>query len=248
MGRRQPGTSVAVFIDGWNLHRANERAFAHGPIHPLLLGRVLAGARALHSVDYYIGVPDPRVESENAAARSRQLEFMRKTGVRTHAKKLRYRWEWKVNKWELPHPGAHKGQTRSVEATSFNQGREKGVDVALALDAYAAAMRDDVDVVIIVSADSDLNLVPEMIDRLPQGTGARVENAVVNRHAEKSINRSFAWSHQIDASVFAAIRDDNDYYTKTPGKVRKRRVRAVVTTEPNPGGRDAPKDERRAPS
>lgn len=230
MGRNQPGTAAAVFIDGWNIHRACERAFGHGPLHPLLLGRVLAGDRVLRSVNYYIGVPDPRVEAANAAARSRQLQFMAATGVNTFPKKLRYRWEWRVDKWELPHPAAHQGETRDVPVTAVNQGREKGVDVALALDAYAASLDDEIDVIIIVSADTDLNLVPEMIDRLPEGVGARVENAVVNRREKRIINHSFAWTHQIDAAVFASVRDDNDYYTKMSSATRKRRINEVVST------------------
>lgn len=216
MSKPQPGTRAAVLIDGWNLHRSCERAFHHGPVHPLALGRILAGSRELDSVSYHIGVPDSRVDAEAARERTRQLRFMSDSGVIVEPRKLKYRWEWKIDKWSLPHPERHGGDSRSVNATATNQGREKGVDVALALSAFRQAQRPEVDVIIIVSADSDLNLVADHVRGIPDPTGARVENAVVNSHGKKIINRSFAWSHQITDEVFAQIRDDNDYKVKMP--------------------------------
>lgn len=220
-----------MFIDGWNLHRGCERAFGHGPVHPLLLGRVLAGSRNLHSVEYHIGVPDSRVDPDAAGERTRQLRFMADTGVIVEPRKLRYRWEWKIDKWSLPHPAKSPGETRSVEATAFNQGREKGVDVALAVGAFRTAQRPDVDVVIIVSADNDLNLIAELVGELP-ANGARVENAVVNPHGKKIINHAFAWSHQITQSVFDAVRDSNDHKRKMDRGDRTESIRSVQDADP----------------
>jgi len=90
MARRQPGTRAAVCIDGWNLHRGCERAFGFGQVHPLELGRALAGQRELDSVHYFIGVPDSRVDPDSARIRTRQLAFMRDTGVVVTPRKLRY--------------------------------------------------------------------------------------------------------------------------------------------------------------
>lgn len=195
----------------------------------MLLGKHLAGDRELARVGYFIGVPDQRVDKPNAQKRMRQLAVMEETGVRVVAKKLKYRWEWKLNKWDLPHPNKREGDTIAAEATSINQGREKGVDVALALDAFYAAQHPEIDVVIVVSADTDLNLVPEQVGRLPETIGARVENAVVNRHGKFVINRSFAWSHQIDKAMFAAIRDDTDYTRKVPKTKREELITSVTT-------------------
>lgn len=220
--------NVAVFIDGWNLHRSCERAFGHGQIHPLLLGRELAGDRNLERVGYFIGVPDHRVDKPSAQKRTRQLAVMEETGIRVVARKLKYRWEWKLDKWSMPHPAKHEGEKRDAKATSINQGREKGVDVALALDAFYAAQHPDIDVVIIVSADSDLNLISEQVARLPETIGARVENAVVNRHDKVVINRSFAWSHQIDKETFNRIRDDTDYSKKLSSTARAKLVNKVT--------------------
>jgi len=230
-GALNPDDRVIVFIDGWNLHRACERAFGgHGPIHPLLLGRRLAGPRQLSSVRYFIGVPDSRVEKDNAAFRTRQLEFMAKTGVQVFPKKLRYRHEWKFNKWNLPDPRKHEGETRTTEVTSMRQGREKGVDVELALSAFHAAHDHSADAIIIVSADSDLDLVPQQIALLRntsgrsghgQATNVRVENAVVNTAKDKHINHAYDWSHQINAKVFAKVRDDLDYSKPISKRARK---------------------------
>lgn len=219
---------VAVFIDGWNLHRSCERAFGHGQVHPLSLARHLAGDRQVARVGYFIGVPDQRVDKPNAQKRMRQLAVMEETGVRVVARKLKYRWEWKLDKRSLPHPAKHDGETIEAEAKSINQGREKGVDVALALDAFYAAQHPNIDVVIIVSADSDLDLISEQVKRLPDSIGARVENAVVNRHNKLVVNRAFAWSHQIDKVMFNAIRDDTDYGKKIPTPKRKKLIASVV--------------------
>jgi len=219
---------VAVFIDGWNLHRSCERAFGHGQIHPLLLGRALAGDREVAKVVYFIGVPDPRVDKENAQKRKRQLAVMEETGVRVSARKLRYRWEWKLDKRSMPHPAKHEGKKMDAQARSVNQGREKGVDVALALEAFYSAQHPNIDAVIVVSADSDLDLIPEQVSRLPPEMQARIENAVVNRHGKKVINRSFSWSHQIDKKMFKRIRDDTDYSRKIPPGKRAEVIAAVV--------------------
>lgn len=226
-GSLNPDDRVIVFIDGWNLHRGCERAFGgHGPVHPVLLGRRLAGRRTLSAVRYYIGVPDSRVEKENAAFRTRQLEFMAKTGVQVFPKNLRYRHEWKFNKWNLPDPRRHEGKTRTTEVTSMRQGREKGVDVELALSAFHAAHDQSAEVIIIVSADSDLDLVPQQIemlrDRAHDSNHVRVENAVVNTSKDKHINQAFDWSHQIDEKVFAKIRDDLDYTKPITKAARKK--------------------------
>lgn len=228
MSKSQPGTRAAVFIDGWNLHRSCERAFTHGQVHPLTLGRVLAGSRELDVVEYHIGVPDSRVDPDSARQRTRQLRFMSDTGVIVEPRKLKYRWEWKIDKWSLPHPGRHVGEKRSVEAEAFNQGREKGVDVALALGAFRAAQDPDVDVVIIVSADSDLNLIADYIRDIPPSVGARVENAVVNPHGKKIINRAFAWSHQITSETFELVRDDTDYNKKMARDDRQTHLRRIM--------------------
>lgn len=228
------GSNVAVFIDGWNLHRSCERAFDHGQVHPLLLGRQLAGDRNLARVSYFIGVPDHRVDKPSAQKRTRQLAVMEATGVRVSARKLKYRWEWKLDKWSMPHPAKHEGKELDAKVTSINQGREKGVDVALALEAFYAAQHPNIDAVIIVSADSDLNLISEQVSRLPESIGARVENAVVNRHNKVVINRAFAWSHQIDKDMFATIRDDTEYSKKLPKADRDELIANVIGDSPLP--------------
>jgi len=227
-----PGTgAVVVFIDGWNLHRACERAFDHGQIHPLLLGRELAGNRPLGGVRYYMGMPDPRIEESGGKERQRQIDFMAKTGVVTVTRKLRYRWEWKLDKWSLPHPRDHEGETRKGDATARLQGREKGVDVSLALDAFSAAQRKEVAAIVIVSADSDLEIVATALgesSKARRNAGVRVENAIPNGIGKKIINRSYDWSHQIDAAMFARIRDDLDYTKPIKKKGRDRALKRML--------------------
>jgi len=89
------------------------------------------------------------------------------------------------------------------------------------------AQQADIDVVIIVSADSDLTLVADTLNRFPIEAGARVENAAVNHHGKKIINRSFAWSHQIDQKMFERVRDDNDYSRKLDKSDRKDAIARV---------------------
>jgi len=225
-----PG-AVIVYIDGWNLHRACERAFDQGQVHPLLLGRELAGKRPLGGVRYYMGMPDPRIEASGGEERQRQIDFMAKTGVATVTRKLRYRWEWKLDKWSLPHPRDHEGETRKGDATAKLQGREKGVDVSLALDAASAAQRNDVAAVVIVSADSDLEIVATHLgesSKIRRQRGVRIENAIPNSIGKKIINRSYDWSHQIDAAMFARIRDDLDYTKPIKQKARDRELKRLL--------------------
>jgi len=230
---------VAVFVDGWNLHRGCERAFRHGQVHIMFLARQLAGDRPLLAVRYFIGVPDARAEADNARRRTRQLELMAATGVDVHPKKLRYRHEWKFNKWNLPDPRKHEGETRQTSVTSRRQGREKGVDVELALSAFQTATTGEASTIIIVSADTDLNLVPEQLDPLRKaGLRVRVENAAINNARRKYLNHAYDWTHQIDKKLFAAVRDDFDYQNPVPRGARRRYLNAVEAGEQTvpPGG------------
>lgn len=229
---------VVVFVDGWNLHRGCERAFDHGQVHIMFLARHLAGDRPLLGVRYFIGVPDARTEADNARRRTRQLELMGRSGVELHPKKLRYRHEWKFDKWELPDPRKHEGETRKTTVTSRRQGREKGVDVQLALDAFQTAITGAASAIIIVSADTDLDLIPEQLDPLrADGLKVRVENAAVNNADRKYLNHAYDWTHQIDADLFAAVRDDFDYQNPVPRGARLRFLAAVEA-----GERTVPKD------
>ena len=141
---------VMVFIDGQNLVKAMTHQF-HTRVHPVLLGRELAGKRELVETRYYSGIHQPRVNPKVHALATRRHKLIRRTGVTVIERPLRYHWEWSIMD-DLPPP--HRADDDEVHSTRVNKrrvAREKGIDMALGLDAVAAAFSDQCDTLIILS-------------------------------------------------------------------------------------------------
>jgi hypothetical protein len=98
-------------------------------------------------------------------------------GVVVVERALRYAWEWEIVDDDVPDPRDHGGERRLVAARSRRRGREKGLDLALALDVQALASEGAMDVAIIVSADTDFCEVASRVPATTQGAVA-VEAAV----------------------------------------------------------------------
>lgn len=174
---------VSVFIDGQNLFKAVNRRFG-ARVHPLLLGRELAGDRQLAAVRYYSGIHD---RDENASMHDlvrRRHELMTRTGVQVTERTLRYHWEWKIDD-RLPRPWSDDGpDRRQASVRRRRASREKGIDVALALDAVAAAFTDECDVVIVVSRDRDLMEISEEVNARCETSAVQVEVAYAIERAD----------------------------------------------------------------
>lgn len=206
---------VGVFIDGQNVTIGARYAFddsPHGYMHPLLLARSLAGRGTLVEVRYATGIPSPDVDPERYDEQRRRHDLMALSDVVVLERHLRYRWEWDIRDRDLGDPRDHKGQTVDAKVRSRNRGQEKGIDVWLGLDAITMCARSDIDRVIIVSADSDLDLVPTHLRMIEGQEHTKVFQAkVLSGHRELITPETYDGGIAIDQEMFEYARDDFDY-------------------------------------
>lgn len=205
---------VMVFIDGQNLVKALKYAF-RARVHPVLLGRHLAGGRDLAEVRYYSGIHQPRENPDIHALATRRHKLIRATGVTVIERTLRYHWEWDIED-DLPPPHrADDDEVHDVRVRRARRAREKGIDLALGLDAVTAALLDQCSTIIVVSRDRDLVEIAREINERARSTDVRVEVAMVadrNRH----VLDGYDYTHWIDKDVVDACRDHFDYRAKLP--------------------------------
>lgn len=203
---------VGVFIDGQNVTIGARYAFGHGNMHPLLLARALAGSDDLVEVRYATGIPNPEFDPERFESQRRRHDLMVATDVVVLEKPLRYRWEWSIRDRNLGDPRKSQGEVTKARVKSRNRGQEKGIDVWLALDALVMCTRDDLDCVIVATADSDLDMVRDYVRMVPGNETTKVVQARV-LDDQHELRQSPAWDATlaIDRAMFEASRDDFDY-------------------------------------
>ena len=146
--RAEPDPKRAVvFIDGQNLYRCAKDAFGH--YHPnydvkKLSERICQDKNwELKQIRFYTGVPDPTDNAPWHQFWSAKLAYLGKIGVHVYSRSLRYRNE--VIKLS-------DGTSKTILV-----GREKGIDVRIALDIVRLAHRRDYDVALVFSQDQDLS-------------------------------------------------------------------------------------------
>ncbi|MHB1527729.1 MAG: NYN domain-containing protein [Candidatus Dormibacteria bacterium] len=204
---------VVVFIDYQNLYHGAREAFGSpgtdrptfGHVRPLRLGLLLTQlgdevdpSRELTQVRVYRGEPGPQSLPALQSAFQRQVAAWerRRPVLEVIRRPLRYR------------PTAWDQQGR---ACAWDKGREKGIDVLIALDMALSALRDDYDVAILFSGDTDL--IPA-IDAVVEA-GKRVENAVWKPDHDHPrplrSTKTRLWCHQLDRRGFESVRDDTNY-------------------------------------
>ncbi len=202
-----------VFIDGQNLFKGLHRRFKTR-LHPLLLARALAGPdRRLVGTFYYSGIHDPAVNPRMYRLVRRRHDLIRRTGVTVTERTLRYHWEWRVDHDDVPPPWYDDAPTRARATVHRHRAaREKGIDVALALDAVGSLLTDQCDVAVIVSRDRDLMEVADEVRQRCQGRPMRVEVSYVSeqRGDERPLSGYDAY-REIDRDIVDAARDDFDY-------------------------------------
>lgn len=145
---QQPKQKVWLFIDAQNFYNDARRAFyteddpgSWGQVHPWKLGELLVAARLalgrppcqLSAVRIYKGMPSSGRESKAYGAFRRQEAAWKAAGVEVFSRSLMYPDDWPKSK-----------------AT------EKGIDVALAVDLLYHAIRQNYEVAIVASTDTDL--------------------------------------------------------------------------------------------
>jgi uncharacterized LabA/DUF88 family protein len=164
----EPALKRAIaFIDGQNLFYGAKEAFGYG--HPnydiLKLSKTICSSRHWNfaGARFYTGVPDPTDNAEKNAFWTAKLAAMGRQGIIVYSRSLRYR-----NKTvKLPGGLTH----------SFLVGEEKGVDVRIAVDVIAMAMRNEYDVAIVFSQDQDLSEVASEIPIIARQQGRWIKIA-----------------------------------------------------------------------
>jgi len=212
-----------VFVDGQNVFKACRSNYEHGYIHPLLLAQRVLQGRSLCGVRYYSGLHDSRINPEMHAVASRRHSLMRRVGVKVVERRLRYRWEWGVNREDarqLPDdPEEHaESDSRKVRVEPYQRPREKGIDLALGLDVVDFALAGKCDVAVILSSDTDLVEVARMVHQMTKVKGKRmtVEAAVFNDAKKKIRMGHYDFTHQLGREDFEETRDSFNYTKEIP--------------------------------
>lgn len=185
---------VVLFIDGQNLYHRCKDHFGWPWIDPRALGEALveedrarygANSHVLAGVRYYTGIHDPTRRPKDHAAMARRLEAYRRAGVQVFPITLRY--------------------------DADGRGREKGVDVRIALDLTRLGTKGLYDVAIIVSEDSDLDEAAKEVYALrDEERWVAVENALPwTPHAHVRWLPSVRRHRRITSELFERVRDQS---------------------------------------
>lgn len=202
---------VVVFIDGQNFYNDCRVLFGRGETKPHLLGQELCSPafgsnRTLEQVRFYTGIHDPRRDSTMNSYMSRRLQTMRNNGVETIQRPLKYS-EAVVE--DINNPGSY---------IRIWKGREKGIDVRIALDMVMMALDDEYDVASLVSTDTDLEEAIKDIYELRERIGRwiAVENVICKPPAGYPVKRLRSAKRiiKIDQGIFDRIRDDYNYWPR----------------------------------
>lgn len=189
---------VVVFMDYQNIHGWARRSFldygadaSDGHVSPLKVGEALVARRKreseLKEVRVYRGRPNPERQPGAARANDRQTAaWQRSNLVEVVRRNLDYPPGW-------PEESA----------------REKGIDVAIAVDMIHLAMEGQMDVAILFSSDKDLLPAVELLvhRRLCHVEVASWEMANRLRFPDSQL----PWCHTFNAEAFEAVRDRTDY-------------------------------------
>ena len=194
---------VVVFIDYQNVHGWAKRCFfaencdnSDGHIDPLRTGLLLCQKRAreseLKQVRVYRGRPNPGKEPGATRANDRQAAAWEKSPL------------VEVVRRNLDYP----------EGWPDQPAREKGIDVAIAVDMVRMALRGDYNAAILFSSDKDLLPAIETIigERLSHVEVATWEKAFRIRIGDSQL----PWCHSLDEATFRTLHDDTDYARREP--------------------------------
>lgn len=206
-----PGTEtkVAVFIDYQNLYHGTRELFGVrkdpptlGNFFPLRLGQLLCdlgrevdAKRMLASVRVYRGQPVNGRSSEKVC--------------RSFDRQVR-QWHQTPGVEVLTRPPKYLRDSDS-DGTLYWAGREKGVDVMMALDISIGARTDSYDTAVVATADTDF--IPALEDAA--AVGKRVETATwwtpKSPRGPLRVPGRNIWNHNLGKGLFDVVRDDTDY-------------------------------------
>lgn len=213
---------VTVLLDWQNVYNHAREAFhspgdhhTKGQVDPLDLAEVLAAKVGgnLTAVRIYRGMPDNAFDPGGYAAARRQETAWRASDDRVivTTRKLRY-----------PNDYVHR-------QSSVDEVKEKGIDVALALDLVTMATDDAYDLAIVMSCDHDLAPAVERVlrRRATRGNGPNVAVASWKKDFGKSPRMWLAggqsvYCHWLDRQEYWGVTDDRNYTQPSPADMGRR--------------------------
>lgn len=217
-----PTVRVTTFLDWQNVYNHAREAFhsrgdhhAKGQVDPVDLSEVLASrieGGELAAVRVYRGMPDNAYDPHGYAAARRQETAWRRSDSRLilTTRKLRY-----------PDGYVHGG-------ANVRQVKEKGIDVALALDVVTMATDGAYDLAILMSCDHDLAPAVERVlaRRATRGEGPSIAVASWQKEYGKSprmrLTTGSVFCHWLSQQDYWGMTDDRDYGRVSPADLPRR--------------------------
>ena len=210
---------VIAFIDGQNLFRSVMKLW--GYYHPnydvVKLARAVGELRAADgwnapSVRFYTGTPEPEQDAMWASFWQRKVASMRQQGVEVFTRHLRYG----PQRFTCSTCGAEQTVTCSACKTQMaDKGREKGIDVRIALDVVRLAREGAYDVAVIFSQDQDLSEAADEVKATARATNRWVSVASAYPNGQpngRGINKT-DWL-KFDKALYDRCIDPRDYRSK----------------------------------
>ena len=200
---------AVIFIDGQNLFRSAKDAFGHNypNYDPIALARAICLREGweLCQVRFYTGYPDPADNPFWNHFWTSKFAQMGRQGIHVFSRTLRYRNETII-------------QPDGRESTVM-VGREKGIDVRLALDILLLGFRREYDVAVVFSQDQDLSEVADEIRILAKSQGRWIKIVSAFPMSPTSKNRrginGTDWL-KVDRETYTSCIDPRDYRPKKP--------------------------------
>jgi hypothetical protein len=192
-----------VFVDYQNFYKGARAAFCDGStnhidgqVHPLKLGGVLKGlrdsTRQLVSVRMYRGMPSNQHDPKGYSAALRQISLWRQNPViEVCTRPLNYR-----NPYEP---------------------KEKGIDVLLAIDFVMMAMKNEYDVGILCSADTDLVPALEAVADLKGDSACETAGWLDSKrpsHSPLGVKGHVIMKHPLSQRAYDLVHDPTDYVAR----------------------------------
>jgi len=153
-----------AFFDGQNLFKAAEESFGtkFPDYNPQELARYICAKHGwtLKQIRFYTGIPSPEDNLFWNTFWRNKTNQMKRDGIHVFTRTVKY------STYDITLPD---GKTYSI-----TKGREKGIDVRIALDMVGLAMEKEYDIAIIFSQDQDFPEAADEVKSIASRQGRRV--------------------------------------------------------------------------
>ena len=216
MADEPPTKRVVAFIDGQNLYRSVMELWGYYyPNYDVVkLAPAVGELRASDGwnapqVRFYTGVPQPSRSQMWASFWQRKVASMRSAGVEVYTRTLRYGQP----RFTCGSCGAEQAVTCTTCSTPMaDKGREKGIDVRIALDVVRLGREGVYDVALIFSQDQDLSEAVDEVRAIAKGHRRWVK--VASAYPDGATNRrginKTDWI-KFDKATYDKCIDQRDY-------------------------------------